>query len=97
MKTTSLIFIALIALPGFMPESASAAVAARRSAVVVQGPYGGTAVAASRTAIVGRRYGFLPADDSKETAANPQQATDARHAKACDADLNNVRLVKAGH
>lgn len=96
MKTSSLIFIALIVLPGLMPESASAFVA-RRSAVVVQGPYGGTAVVASRTAIGGRRYGFLPADDIKEAAANSQQATDARHTKACDADLKNVRLVKASH
>jgi hypothetical protein len=64
---------------------------------VVQGLYGGTAVAASGTAIVGGRYDFLPADDNKEAAVHSQHLTDVRQANARDANMKDTRLVKVSH
>lgn len=66
MKTTHFTLVSLLLISGLWYESASAAVAVRRSAVVAQGPYGGTAVAGSRTAVVRPGYGFVAQDDQRK-------------------------------
>jgi hypothetical protein len=60
-------------------DTAGAAIAARRTAVVVQGPGGGVAVGASRTAVVRPPYAFAYNRDAadKATRANSVLVKDA--------------------
>jgi hypothetical protein len=82
MKTTYFALVGLLLSSGVWYESASADVAARRTAVVARGPAGGTVVAGSRTAVVRPGYRSL----AQEAAVDAQQSKnsgklDAAHVK----------------
>lgn len=66
MKMTYFTLVSLLLSSSVWYESASADFAARRSAVVAQGPYGGTAVAVRRTAVVRPGYGFVAKDEPRK-------------------------------
>lgn len=66
MKTTCFTLVSFLLSSGLWYESASADFAVRRSAVVAQGPYGGTVVAGSRTAVVRPGYGFFAKDEQRK-------------------------------
>lgn len=66
MKTRYFTLVSLLLSSGLWYETASADFAVRRSAVVARGPYGGTVVAGSRTAIVRPGYGFFAKDEARK-------------------------------
>jgi hypothetical protein len=85
MKKTYFTLLSLLLSSGLWYESASAAVAVRRTAIVAQGPYGGAVVAGSRTAIVRPGYGFFAKDNSRQAK------------NLCEAQAKPTADVKVSH
>lgn len=90
MKTIYFVLLSVVLSASLWCDSASAYVA-RRSAVVAQGPYGGTVVAASRTAIGGRRFGFLASEDQRKS----QSQNSAQN--LCEPHVKPTTDVKVSH
>lgn len=84
MKTRYFALLSLVLTSGLWCNSASALVA-RRTAVVAQGPYGGTVVAASRTAIVRPGYGFLAENETQKSR------------NLCESPAKSKAFVKVSH
>jgi hypothetical protein len=91
MKTLQLVLVS-VALSSFsLVESASAAVAVRRTAIVAQGPGGTTVVAGRRTAIVRPGYGFVASTDTKKV-----EAADSKRAP-CEPHVKPIAVVETAH
>jgi 2-phospho-L-lactate guanylyltransferase (CobY/MobA/RfbA family) len=88
MKNVSILSIVLLSF--LVIDTANAAVV-RRSAVVVQGPAGGTVVGASRTAIVRPGFGFVSNRDAVEKAGSAAVLVKAAGEKACEPNLKALR------
>jgi hypothetical protein len=89
MKTIAIISTVLLSL---LVLDTAHAVGIRRTAVVVRGPQGGVAVAASRTAIVRPFYGFALNHSAAEKAGNHlTQLAKAASEKTCEPSTNALR------
>jgi hypothetical protein len=85
MKMPYFTLVSLLLSSSLWCESASADFAVRRSAIVAQGPYGGTVVAGSRTAVVRPGYGFFAKDETRQAQ------------KLCEPQGKPVAAVKVSH